>query len=238
MRTLVIIPTYNEKDNIEKLVTQINSLRSPEGYNYNFNVLIIDDNSPDGTGDIIEKLKIGNDKLNVIHRSGKLGLGSAYKEGIGWALKNNYDAVFMMDADFSHDPKYLPEFLEKLKSNDLIIGSRYISGGGTVGWPLKRKIISRLGNLYAKIVTGMPINDNTSGFMCIRRNVLESIDIDDIKTEGYGFLIELKYKAVKKNFKVYEYPIVFVDRIAGKSKISRRIIFEAMVLVWLLRLKK
>ncbi len=232
MRALVITPTYNEKENIIKLIEQINQL------NAGLDILVIDDNSPDGTGGIIDELKMKNDaslKLNVIHRREKLGLGSAYRQGFKWAIERKYDTVFTMDADFSHNPDYLPEILERLKDNDLIIGSRYIRGGGTVGWPLMRKIISKYGNLYAKFVTGLSTNDNTSGFMCIKKEVLQTIDIDRIKTEGYSFLIELKFRTFKNKFRLCEHPIVFIDRVAGKSKISKKIIFEAIFLVWKLR---
>lgn len=243
MKILAIIPTYNEKDNIEKLIRQILGLNfnsDPKESSTTLDILIIDDNSPDGTGKILNKLKMNpvfntGERLKVIHREGKLGLGSAYIMGFRWALENGYDVVFTMDADFSHNPQYLPKFLQKLSGYDLIVGSRYVKGGGTVGWPLRRKFISRCGNFYAKIITGMPVNDCTSGFMCIKKNVLESIDVNQIKTEGYGFLIEVKFRAFKKGFKLCEIPILFEDRVAGKSKISRNIIFEAMFLVWKLR---
>ncbi|MFN3966706.1 MAG: polyprenol monophosphomannose synthase [Endomicrobiia bacterium] len=228
---LIITPTYNEKNNIKTLIEKIyNSVDA--------HLLVIDDNSPDGTGKILEELKTKNEKLKVIHRPAKLGLGTAYIEGFKFAIQNNYEEIIIMDADLSHDPRYLPVFIEKLKYYDLVIGSRYISDGGVVGWPIHRKLLSFFGNLYAKTITGLPINDSTSGFMGFKREVIKSLLQDNIKTEGYSFLIELKYRAYKKNFRICEIPIVFTDRIAGKSKISKKIIFEALLLVWKLRFNK
>jgi len=229
MKSLVIIPTYNEKDNIEKLIKEIFYL------NFNLDLLIIDDNSPDGTGDIVEKLKVRNEKLKIIHREKKLGLGTAYIRGFKFALKYDYDSIITMDADLSHDPKYIPEFVNRLKDYHLVVGSRYISNGGIVGWPLHRKILSHLGNLYARTVTGLPIKDCTSGFVGYDTGALKNINLDEIHSEGYGFQIELKYRVFKKNYKISELPIVFIDRIAGKSKISKKIIFEALLLVFKLR---
>lgn len=229
MKILVIIPTYNEKENIEKLTGQI------FGLNADMDVLVIDDNSPDGTGRIIDDLKSRNPKLNVIHREKKLGLGTAYITGFAWALARDYEYIFSMDADFSHNPDYLPGFVDKLSEYNLIIGSRYVKGGGVLNWPLHRKLISKIGNFYAKTILGYPVNDSTSGFMGFRRQVLEKMELDKIKSEGYGFLIEMKYRAHKYGFKTFEYPIVFADRTLGKSKISKNIIFEAFFLVWKLK---
>jgi len=228
---LIITPTYNEKNNIMTLIEKIQNKTDAH-------LLVIDDNSPDGTGDLLEKLKTKNQKLDVIHRQEKLGLGTAYIEGFKFAIKKNYEYIIIMDADLSHNPDYIPDFLDKLKTFDLVIGSRYIPGGGVIGWPIHRKLLSFFGNLYARKVTGLPIHDCTSGFMGFRREVIETVLKENIRTEGYSFLIELKFIGFKKNYKICETPIVFVDRIAGKSKISKKIIFEALLLVWKLRFKK
>jgi dolichol-phosphate mannosyltransferase len=234
MKPLVIIPTYNEKENIESLIEKIAQL--------GFDMLFIDDNSPDGTGEIIEKLKNKFSslqekvKINIIHRKKKLGLGTAYTEGFRWALKEGYEYMFTMDADFSHPPEVLPELLRKLRSCDVVVGSRYIKGGEIKNWPVYRKIISFLGNIYARIVGGLPIHDCTSGFNGFRRVAIESIGFRNMTSEGYGFLIELKYRCFKKNFRICEYPIVFTERRFGKSKISKKIIIEAFFLVLKLRL--
>ncbi|MEW6557413.1 MAG: polyprenol monophosphomannose synthase [Elusimicrobiota bacterium] len=238
MRSLVIIPTYNEKENIEKIVEHLlnlnNSLRSsPNNFgDYNLNLLVIDDNSPDGTGKILDRLQIADCRLQIIHREKKLGLGTAYIQGFKWALEKDFTHIFTMDADFSHSPDYLPEFLKKFTDYDLIIGSRYVKCGGVRNWPYQRKLISRCGNLYAKTILQFPVNDCTSGFMGFRREVLESINLDEIKSEGYGFLIEMKYRTYRHGYKIFEYPIIFVDRTQGKSKISKNIIWEAIFLVW------
>ncbi len=241
-KILCIIPTYNERKNIEKLVEQIFNL------NLNINLLIIDDNSPDGTGEIAERLKVTRNviarnevtkqsQLEVIHREKKLGLGTAYIQGFKWALQRDFDFIFTMDADFSHNPECLPKFLEKLSDFNLIIGSRYVKDGGN-SMPIQRKIISRCGNLYAKTILQIPVNDCTSGFMGFKREVLEKIDLDKVKSEGYGFLIEMKYRAYRFGYKILECPIFFADRVLGKSKISKNIIWEALLLVWKLRMKK
>ncbi|MDD5687529.1 MAG: polyprenol monophosphomannose synthase [Elusimicrobia bacterium] len=229
MKSLVIIPTYNEKENIEKIVKQIIDL--------GFYILIIDDNSPDGTGEIAERLKMKDERLQIMHREKKLGLGTAYIQGFKWALVRDFDYIFTMDADFSHDPGYLIAFIKKLSDFDLVIGSRYVKDGGVRNWPIRRKIISRFGNFYAKTILQFPVNDCTSGFMGFRREVLEKINLDKVKSEGYGFLIEMKYRTYKLGCKIYEYPIIFVDRTKGVSKISKNIIWEAIFLVWKLRFK-
>lgn len=192
MKLLVIIPTYNEKENVEKIVGQITGK--------GFYLLVIDDNSPDGTGDILEKLKIKNEKLEVIHREKKLGLGTAYIQGFSRALQKDFDFIFTTDADFSHSPDYLPDFLKKLLDFDLVIGSRYIGGGGVKNWSIQRKIISRYGNFYAKTILRFPVTDCASGFMGFRRKVLKNVNLDEIKSEGYGFLIEMKYRAYKLGY--------------------------------------
>ncbi|MFB0526952.1 MAG: polyprenol monophosphomannose synthase [bacterium] len=229
MKSIIIIPTYNEKENIERLIEEIRKL------NRNFHLLIIDDNSPDGTGRIADGLAEKHSVVSVIHRPAKLGLGTAYITGFKYALKNNYDFVFTMDADFSHQPKYLIDLLEKAKEYDLVIGSRYIENGGIQNWPLHRLILSRGANIYVRMVTRLPIFDSTGGFNCYRREVLEKIDLDRIISDGYAFQIEMKYRLWKKGFSVKEVPITFIDRTRGTSKISKRIIFHALFLVWKLR---
>lgn len=228
-KSLVIIPTYNERDNIEELITKIFNLK------LKIDLLVIDDNSPDGTGSLLEKLKEKYEGLKVIHRPKKLGLGSAYIEGFKFALEHPYDNVITMDADLSHNPEIVPEIINKLKENHLVIGSRYVKGGGIIGWKAHRKFLSYFGNLYARTITRLPTKDCTSGFMGIQKTVLENININDIHSEGYGFLIELKYRIFKKNYRICELPIIFVDRTAGKSKISKLIILEAFFLVFKLR---
>lgn len=221
MRTLIIIPTYNELDNLPPLLKEIFS------YAPTSDILIVDDNSPDGTGALADAMSVENPQIHVLHRAGKLGLGTAYIAGFHYALAHNYDAAFEMDADFSHDPRYLPDFLEKIEQADLVIGSRYIPGGNTPNWSLLRRLISGCGNLFARVVLRMPIHDCTAGFRCYRRTVLERIGLDTIQSQGYGFQVEMGYRALKYGFTIVETPIVFVDRRVGKSKMSRKIIFEA-----------
>lgn len=229
MKVMTIIPTYNEKENIERLVPEI--LQLGEEYE----VLIIDDNSPDGTGNVAEALKEGNPKVHVIHRPKKLGLGSAYIEGFRYALSKEADFIFEMDADFSHDPKYIPQFMEAIKDADMVTGSRYIQGISIVNWPLSRLLLSLSGGLYARTITGLKIKDCTSGFKCFRRNVLESLDLSGIHSDGYAFHIEINYKCQKKGFRLKEIPIIFIERRIGKSKLSKRIIWEAIFIVWRLK---
>jgi dolichol-phosphate mannosyltransferase len=228
---LIIIPTYNECDNIAKLLEQILYLPIL------VDILIVDDNSPDGTGKIVEDLQTKNPRLKLLKRTGKLGLGTAYIEGFKIALTQNYQFIITMDADFSHDPKYLPQLVDDLKNFDLIIGSRYIKNGGVKNWPLKRRLLSRLGNLYAKTILHTPINDNTAGFMAIRTNFLQKINLDKINGKGYAFLMELKYALFRHNAKIKELPIIFVERILGKSKISSNIIKEGLLMPWLLKIQ-
>ncbi|MEW6608838.1 MAG: polyprenol monophosphomannose synthase [bacterium] len=231
MSTLVVIPTYNEKDNVQKLIPQILNLEGK------INVLIVDDNSPDGTGEAVNKLKEEfPDRVFVIHRTGKLGFASAYIEGFQFALEMDVDYIISMDADFSHNPAFLPEFISELKDYDVAVGSRYRHGTvSVVNWPIKRLILSRFANLYAKIVTGLKINDCTSGFVGYRADVLEGINFKNIVSDGYSFLIEMKYRAYKKGYKLTEVPIVFEERRLGQSKMSKRIIFEALFVVWRIR---
>jgi len=230
MKSIIIIPTYNEKENIERLIEEIRKL------NRDFHILLIDDNSPDGTGRIADGLAGKHSEVSVIHRPAKLGLGTAYITGFKYALQNNYDLVFTMDADFSHHPKYLIDLLEKTKEYDLVIGSRYVEDGGIENWPLHRRILSRGANFYVRMVTRLPIFDSTGGFNCYRREVLEKIDLDTIISDGYAFQIEMKYRLWEKGFSIKEVAITFIDRTRGRSKISKRIIFQAFFLVWKLRL--
>ena len=229
---LIIIPTYNESDNIEKLLDLI-SRTDPAAH-----VLIVDDNSPDRTYEIVERLMQTSypGRLFLLKRAGKLGLGTAYIAGFKWALARDYDYIFEMDADFSHDPKYLPAFLTAIEKHDLVLGSRYVPGGGVKNWGLLRKIISRGGSLYARTILGLSLRDLTGGFKCFRRQVLESIDLDAVKSNGYSFQIEMTYRARCKGFRICETPIVFEDRTAGKSKMSRKICLEAVLMVWKLRM--
>jgi dolichol-phosphate mannosyltransferase len=230
MKSLVVIPTFNEADNINDIVHEIRS-NAPHT-----DVLIVDDSSPDGTAQIVENLiQNGRPWLHIIKRKGKLGLGSAYVTGFTWGLKYHFDIIIEMDADFSHDPKILPSMLEALKQNDVVIGSRYVPGGGSLNWSWIRQLISRSGSLYARMVLSLPLNDVTGGFNGWRAEVLRSIHLDTIESEGYAFQIELKYRAWRHNFRMIEIPIVFVERRAGASKMSGAIVREAIHRVWSIR---
>lgn len=229
-KALILLPTYNEKENIERIIPEI--LKQDD----RLFILVIDDNSPDGTGDIADKISADNPRVFVLHREKKEGLGQAYIAGFKWALERDYDYIFEMDADFSHDPKYLPDFLENIKENDVVLGSRYISGVNVVNWPMMRLLLSYYANFYTRIVTGIPLRDGTGGFKCFRRKVLETIDLDDVRSNGYSFQIEVSFRAWKKGFRIKEIPIVFVDRIAGQSKMSKKIVSEAVFMVWRLRI--
>ncbi|MCD4820183.1 MAG: polyprenol monophosphomannose synthase [Candidatus Cloacimonetes bacterium] len=232
MRVLVIIPTYNESENISAIIDQV------LGLSKNLEVLIVDDNSPDGTANIVTEKKQNNPKIHLLKRERKLGLGSAYVFGFKYAIAENFQYIFEMDADFSHNPKMIPIMLEAAQNNDLIIGSRYLDGINVVNWPLKRLIISYFAAKYVKLITGMPINDPTSGFKCFSKKVLESIDLDSIIADGYSFQIEMNYRAWIKKFKIKEIPIVFTDRANGTSKMSKKIIREAIFVVWKLKILK
>jgi len=229
MKATIIIPTYNERQNIERLIELIIELGK------DFHIIIVDDNSPDGTGEVADKLALEFEQVKVIHRIRKLGLGTAYMEGFKRALKDGADYIFEMDADFSHDPKYLPTFMEAIKDNDLVLGSRYIRGGAVVNWPFRRLLLSRMASFYVRTITGLPVADPTGGFKCFGRNVLESIGLDGIRSNGYAFQIEMTYKAWKKGFRIKEIPITFVERGHGKSKMGLRIILEAIWIVWKLK---
>jgi len=231
MKIAVVIPTYNEKDNIGKLISAIFALELPD-----LEIIVVDDNSPDGTGKIVEEIKTREPRVHALHQSKKKGLGRAYIAGFQYALEGEAEYIFEMDADFSHDPRMIPKFLKHAETHDLIIGSRYVGGVRVVNWPLRRLFLSVLANKYASFVTGLKIADATSGFKCYRRKVLESIDLQRVKSSGYSFQIEMKYRAHKKNFTLREIPIIFVDRTQGLSKISRNIVWEALFIVWKLRL--
>lgn len=230
-RALIVFPTYNERDNIEKIVHAVLPLDA------RVNVLIVDDNSPDGTGDIADRLARNIDKVHVLHREKKEGLGKAYLAGFRWAIEHEYDFIFEMDADFSHGPEYIKDFLREIQHNDLVIGSRYISGVNVINWPMTRLLLSYFANVYTRIITGLPLRDATGGFKCFRRQVLESIDFDKVKSSGYSFQIEMSMRAWKSGFRIKEIPIIFVDRVAGTSKMSKKIMREAIWMVWSLRLR-
>jgi Glycosyltransferases involved in cell wall biogenesis len=232
MKALIIIPTYNERENIREITTAV--LELP----YDFNILIVDDNSPDGTGVIADELAGNDARIHVLHRPGKGGLGPAYIAGFTWGLARDYDLFFEMDADFSHRPSYLHDFMKEIESHDLVLGSRYISGVNVINWPLTRLLISYFANRYSEIVTGLPVRDATGGFKCFRRVVLEAIELDKVKSTGYAFQIEMSMKAFTKGFRIKEIPIVFYDRAKGTSKMSFHIAREAAWMVWKLRILK
>ena len=229
-RALVIIPTYNERENVKRIVTAV--LAQDES----IDVLVVDDGSPDGTGQIVDTMAAENSRIHALHRSGKLGLGTAYVAGFKWALERDYQFILEMDADFSHSPDKLPAFLEAIKTADLVLGSRYQNGHiNVVNWPISRLFLSYSANIYARRVTGLQVFDATGGFKCFRRSVLEAIDLSDVRSNGYAFQIEMTFRAWKKGFRIVEIPIVFVDRTEGSSKMSKRIVREAVWMVWRLR---
>lgn len=228
-RALIIFPTYNEKENIETIITAV------LGKDEIIEVLVVDDNSPDGTGAIVNGMAAGNPRIHVMHRERKSGLGTAYIAGFKWAIEHRYDYVFEMDADFSHSPDYLPDFLETIRDHDLVLGSRYISGVNVINWPMSRLLLSYYANVYTRLVTGLPVRDATGGFKCFRREVLEAIDLDQVKSNGYTFQIEMSLRAWKRRFRIKEIPIIFVDRQQGASKMSKKIVREAVWMVWWLR---
>jgi dolichol-phosphate mannosyltransferase len=230
MKILIIIPTYNEKENIENLIKVV--LKQHEA----IEILVLDDNSPDGTGAIVERLMQDEPRIHIIKRPGKMGLGSAYVTGFKYALKQDYDFIMEMDADFSHNPNDIPKLIEAAQDNDLVIGSRYCNGINIINWPIERLLISYFASKYVRIITGMPVKDPTGGFKCFKRKVLEKIDLDNIHSEGYSFQIEMNYKAWMKGFKLKEVSIVFTERVNGCSKMSRKIVYEAAWMVWRLKL--
>jgi dolichol-phosphate mannosyltransferase len=230
-KTLIIIPTYNESDNVKEIIERLVGLNIP-----GLELLIIDDNSPDQTGDIVAEIGRTDSRINLIRRDGKLGLGTAYVEGFKFAIQSGFDYVFEMDADLSHNPDDIPGFLEEIESYDLVIGSRYKTGVNVINWPFNRLLLSLMANWYTRMITGLPIRDCTSGFKCFRREVLEHIDLDNISSDGYSFQIEMTYKAWKRKYKILELPIIFVDRVKGDSKMTRKVMREAVWMVWKLRL--
>lgn len=229
-RVLVVTPTYNERDNLERFVSSVHAVL-PEAH-----VLVVDDASPDGTGEIADRLAGRDERVRVLHRSGKLGIGSAYLEGFRYGLREGYDVLFQMDTDLSHDPTYLPDFLASIDAGaDVVLGSRNIRGGGVEGWGPGRHFLSKGGSFYSRFILGIPIRDLTSGYKAWRSEVLEAIDLGGVRSEGYSFQIEMTWRAVNRGFSVREVPIVFVDRRAGQSKMSREIFLEAVLMVWKLR---
>lgn len=232
MKSLIIIPTYNEKENLEAITQAVLDLP------YGFHILVVDDNSPDGTGKIADRLVAQEPRIHVLHRAKKEGLGPAYLAGFRWGLARDYDLLFEMDADFSHRPEYLHDFMRAIRDADLVLGSRYITGVNVVNWPLSRLLISYFANRYSQIVTGLPVKDATGGFKCFRREVLGAIDLSGVHSTGYAFQIEMTMRAAAKGFRITEIPIIFYDRTRGTSKMSFHIAREAAFMVWKLRLMK
>lgn len=230
-KILVVIPTYNEAENIPKLVPIV--LRQAAA----LDILIVDDGSPDGTGQVVKNIMAENSRVFLIERGGKQGLGTAYVAGFKFAIERGYDLVFEMDADFSHNPNEIPQFLEKIKDADLVIGSRYVNGVRVLNWPMNRLLLSYSANVYTQIITGLPIHDATGGFKCYRIEALKAIDLDKIKSNGYAFQIEISFKVWKRGFRLVEIPIVFLDRRVGISKMSRSIVYEAVFMLWKLRFR-
>ena len=231
-RALVIIPTYNEATNLPQIVPRVLEQDA------RLEVLVVDDNSPDGTGALADKYAAENPRVHVLHRESKQGLGTAYRFAFRWALERDYDYIFEMDADLSHDPRHLPAFLAAIQDADLVLGSRYLNGRATVvNWPMGRLLLSYFANVYARVVTGLQLFDATGGFKCFRRKVLEAIDLKAVRSNGYSFQIEMSFRAWRAGFRIKEIPIVFVDRAAGRSKMSGAIVREAILMVWRLRLQ-
>lgn len=230
-RVLVVVPTYNERVNVPLIVPAI------LGQDPRIDVLVVDDSSPDGTGELADQLAAENPRVHVLHRGQKEGLGKAYIAGFRWALDHGYDLIFEMDADFSHDPRFLPTFLDAIQDADLVIGSRYKTGVNVINWPISRLLLSLGANQYARLVTGLPLADSTGGFKCFRRRVLEAIPLERVRSNGYAFQIEMSYLAWRKGFRLKEIPIVFTDRVEGQSKMNRKIVREAVWMVWWLRLR-
>lgn len=229
MKPIIIIPTYNERDNIENIINAVFQ-SVPD-----INILIVDDGSPDGTGQIIKNMMQQTSQLHLIERAGKMGLGTAYCRGFEYALEKGFDVIFEMDADFSHDPKEIPRFLKEIEEYDLVIGSRYISGVNVVNWPMRRLLLSYFANAYTQTITQMPIKDATGGFKAFRAEILRKIDLKKIRSNGYAFQIEMNFKAWKAGARIKEIPIIFIDRRSGVSKMSRKIVYEAVFLVWKLK---
>jgi dolichol-phosphate mannosyltransferase len=232
MKTLIISPTYNERKNIQLLVKKV---LDP---NPDYHLLVVDDNSPDETAELVKDLQKSYSNLHLEVRPGKAGLGTAYLFGFKWALENGYEAIVQMDADLSHDPNDVPRLVSELKDNDLVIGSRYVEGVSVVNWPIRRLILSYGANMYSRTITGMPINDGTGGFKAWRKDLLEKIDLDDVRSQGYSFQIEMNFRAWRKEARIKEMAIIFVDRTIGESKMSKAIMYEAIWMVWRLRIWK
>jgi dolichol-phosphate mannosyltransferase len=230
-RALVVIPTYNEAENIQKIIPRI--LEEDDC----LQVLVVDDNSPDGTAGLVKEIQKNNNRVHIIERRGKMGLGTAYVAGFKYGIQEGFDFILEMDADFSHDPDALPVLLKQAADHDLVIGSRYFNGVNVVNWPMRRLLLSYFANIYTRIITGIPVHDATGGFKCYKRAVLESLDLDSIKSNGYSFQIETNFLVWKKGFIILEVPIVFVDRRAGVSKMSKHIVHEAAFMVWKLKFR-
>lgn len=230
-RVLVVIPTYNEIKNLPLIVPEV--LRQDP----RIEVLVVDDGSPDGTGQLADRMGEEDSRIHCLHRTAKEGLGKAYLAGFRWALEHEYDFIFEMDADFSHDPKYLSAFLTEIEEADLVIGSRYKTGVNVINWPMSRLLLSYGANLYARWITGLPLTDSTGGFKCFRRSVLATLDLDRVESNGYAFQIEMSFRAWKRGFRLREIPIVFVDRVEGQSKMNKKIVREAIWMVWWIRLR-
>jgi len=231
LKRIVIIPTYNEKANLANLIKDIRSLDLNS-----LDILIVDDNSPDGTADIVRELQKHDERLHLIVRPKKLGLGTAYIEGFHFALNHGYDRIAQMDADYSHDPKDLVKLFEEVEKYDWVIGSRYVTGINVINWPLKRLLLSYGANVYTRVITGIPIKDGTAGFKCWKSTVLKNIDLNSIRSQGYSFQIEMNFRAWKKGYQFHEIPIIFIDRLEGQSKMSKKIIREAVFMVWKLKI--
>jgi dolichol-phosphate mannosyltransferase len=229
--TLIIIPTYNELTNIGRMIPELLKMYP------DVNILIVDDNSPDGTGKFVKEYMEKDNRIHILEREGKMGLGTAYVAGFKYMLENSYEYAVQMDADFSHDPRVIKLFLDNLDSYDLIIGSRYISGVNVINWPMSRLLLSYFANIYTRIITGIPVKDSTGGYKCFKRKVLESLDLNKIHSNGYAFQIEINFKVWKKGFSIFEIPIIFMDRIEGQSKMSKKIVREAVWMVWKLRIQ-
>jgi dolichol-phosphate mannosyltransferase len=230
-RMLVVMPTYNERLNVPLIVPAVLAQHPA------LELLIVDDNSPDGTGAIANQLAAESPRVHVLHRPGKEGLGKAYIAGFRWALECGYDLMFEMDADFSHDPRFLPAMIEAARDADLVLGSRYKTGVNVINWPISRLLLSLGANQYARWVTGLPLTDSTGGFKCFRRKVLEAIPLDRVRSNGYAFQIEMSFLAWKRGFRLKEIPIVFTDRVEGQSKMNKKIVREAIWMVWWLRIR-
>ncbi|MCF8241116.1 MAG: polyprenol monophosphomannose synthase [Melioribacteraceae bacterium] len=230
-KTIVIIPTYNELTNVQKIVHDLLELYP------DFHILIVDDNSPDGTGKRVREMGEQDNRIQLIEREGKLGLGTAYVKGFQYAIKNDYDIIVQMDADYSHDPNEIKTFLNMLRNCDVVIGSRYVSGVNVINWPMARLLLSWFANKYTKVITGLPLQDSTGGFKCFKKEVLQSIKLDRIGSNGYAFQIEMNFYAWKNGYKLCESPIIFTDRVEGDSKMSKKIVYEAVFMVWKLRFR-